>query len=581
MGERILYLWLRFRWFIIAGVTLLAVLAGALGGTIAQEGAGSASTTLPQADAEEALVVADGENALAACEGSETREELFACRVSLEARTPIILKAGGESFLANGAWQAADGTADAISLPGGEPDLLEKTAAGMTVDLENDGFPEYVIASGADASATLRVLSENPGGGLRDTATIRGLGGIQDVNLVLPIDANRDGWLDIVVSSTRVPDGDGQQQNTNPATLRRGLDIFLNRGWEAPGTFDSTKIVRIAPTGNGVASASVFLVDHIVDGHVADVDGDGDLDIVTIDRRGGAAIHWGASEPNWGNVRPLEFRIPIGATGFDLGDVDSDGDTDLAVSYDVSLGSAFGNLCPIQLNGRPCKLEAGMSIYGGVAVITQDTARNFSLSEALSIVDVRNASDVALADLDGDRYLSVIVARETIDGEGGVTAYRPKLADGTVRSFQEAERIGNEAVSKLRTVDINRDGRPDIVMTGRGTTKAQLWINTNTPGRFVHFDLRGAAGFTTVGTSRSALGVQVTITDIDNKTLTARIDSDQLEEGLLIALPLTKGAWTGTEAVPRVEIVFPATGRTLTLTTVPTGERRTVDEPAK
>ena len=581
MGERILYFWLRFRWYIVAGVTVLTVLAGALGGTFTRQGATPSNTSTPQSSAEDALVVAGGENALAACDGIANREELFACRVSLEPRTPIVLNADRQSFLVNGSWQTADGMTDVISLPGAEPGLLEKMAAGVTVDLDNDGFPEYVIASGADGGAVLRVLSENPGGGLRDTAKIRGLDGIQNVNLVLPIDANHDGWLDLVVSSTREPEGDGQEQTANPTRIRRGLDIFLNRGWEAPGTFEPAGIMRIAPTGNGAADAPIFLVDHLVDGHVSDIDGDGELDIVVVDRRGGAAIYWGSREARWGDVRPLEFRVPIGVTGLDLGDADGDGDTDLVVSYDVSLGSAFGNLCPVQLNGRPCRLESGMSLYGGVAVVTQETGRNFLLSEPLSIKDIRNASDVALVDLDGDRYPAIVVSRETIDGSGGVTAYRPEIREGGTVSFQEADRIGDEAVSKLRASDLNRDGLPDIVMTGRGSAKTLLWLNTNTSGRYIHLDIRGGAGFTTVGTSRSALGAQVTITDVDNKIVTTHIDSDQLEEGLLVALPLIEGAWAGTEAVPRIEIVFPVTGRTLTLTNTPTGVRQTVDEPAK
>ena len=572
MGERILYLWLRFRWFIIVGVTLLAVLAGALGGTLTREGAVSPSTTLPQEAAEEALVVADGENALAACDDIESPQDLFACRVSLEPRTPIVLNADGQSFLVNGSWQTADGTSDVISLPGATPGLLERMAAGVTVDLENDGFPEYVIASGADGEAALRVLSENPGGGLRDTAEIRGLGDVKNVNFILPVDVNYDGWLDLVVSSAQTAVAD--RQDLKPGSVWYKLYIFENRGWEAPGTFTLAGLLPTAKEGAGISAIL------LVDGHVADVDRDGALDIVVVDRRGLAAIHWGSRTAALPEGRPLEFEIPVGATGLDLGDVDGDGDIDLAVSYDVSLGGAANTFCSGQSNGRPCTIEPGMSLYGGVAIMAQGPVREFTLSTSLSIKDIRNASDVTLADLDGDRYLSVIVARETVDGSGGVTAYRPEIGGDGVASFQEAERIGNEAVSKLRTVDLNRDGLPDIAMTGRGTTKTQLWLNTNAPGRYIHLDIRGGAGFAAVGTSRSALGVQVAVTDVDSKTVTTHVDSDQLEEGLLLALPLTKGAWAGTEAVPRVEIVFPSTGRTLTLTNVATGERRTVEEPA-
>jgi len=576
MGERILYFWLRFRWFIIAGALLVTIGAGAISGTFLQGGTSSTVTTIPTQAPEAVVVVADGENALASCEGIEKRDELFACRVAVGARTPIVLDDAGTGFLVGDAWQGIGGVSAALDLTGASADTLTGLSAGVTVDLDNDGFPEYVIASGQNAE--LLVLSQNPGGGVRDTAKARGLDSIPNVNLILPLDADRDGWLDLVVSSTRTPDGDGQTSVAG-RTLR-GVDILFNRGWEAPGAFDLRKSVRIAPTAAG-AVAPLFLADHVVDGYVGDIDGDGELDVALIDRRGGAAIHWGSTSPNWGEARPQEFRVPIGVTGLDAGDVDGDGDIDLVASYDVSLGSAFGNLCPVQLNGRPCTLAPGMSLYGGVAVLVQDPARSVAMSETLSVKDVRNASDVVLADIDGDRSAEIVVSRETVDGEGGVTVYRNASSDDSVTTFVAGESIGTGAVSSIRAVDLDGNGMPDIAMTGRGTSKAQLWVNSNAPTRFLHLDLRGAGSFETFGTSRSALGVQVTLTDIDNRTLTVTSDADHLGEGLLFSLPLTSDAWAGNEAVPRVEVTFPLTGRSLTLTNVATGERRTVDEPEK
>lgn len=573
MGERILYFWLRFRWFIVAGALLVTVGAGALGGTFLQGGGQDTTTSTPTDTPEAVVVVADGESALASCDGIEKRDELFACRVALGARTPIVLDGAGTGFLVGGAWQGADGTSTPIELDGGGTGTLTGLAAGVTVDLDNDGFPEHVIASGQNAD--LRVLSQQPGGGVRDTAPVRGLDAIPNVNLILPIDANRDGWIDLIVSSTRTPEG----QNGAAGRALRGVDILVNRGWEAPGTFDLRKAIRIAPTASS-AGAPVFLADHIVDGYVGDIDGDAELDIALVDRRGGAAIHWGTTTPNWGDVRPTEFRLPIGVTGLDAGDIDGDGDTDLVASYDVSLGSAFGNVCPVQLNGRPCTLAPGMSLSGGVAVLVQEAPRSITLSDTLSVKDVRNASDVVLADLDGDRSLEIVVSRETLDGEGGVTVYRAAAPAETTAVFEVGESIGTGAVSSIRAVDLDGNGMPDIAMTGRGTAKAQLWLNSNAPKRFLHLDFRGAGGFESVGTSRSAVGVKITLTDIDNRTVSVTSDADHIGEGLLLSLPLTTGAWAGTEAVPRIEITFPLTGRTVTLTNVATGERRTVDEPA-
>lgn len=570
MGERILYFWLRFRWIIVAGTLLVAVGGGALSSMFAGTATRSPSTSVPGEPAEEALVLAGGENALAACDGIEKAAELFACRVSLGARAPIVLDSDGTRFLVDGGWQGASGSADPVEVE--DPEIFSMLAAGTSIDLDNDGFDEHVVGSGP--AALLHVFSQNPAGGLTDTAAVRGLDGVTGVNLVLPIDADRDGWLDLVVSSTRSPGG--EDQNASAQTVR-GVDIFFNRGWESPGTFDLNKAARIATIAG--STAALFLPDHLVDGHVGDVDGDGELDIVLVDRRGGVAIHWGSTTPNWGKTLPLEFHVPIGVTGLDVGDVDGDGMVDLAVSYDVTLGSAFGNLCPVQLNGRPCTILPGMSLYGGVGVFLQKPARTFAMSENLSIKDIRNASDVALADIDANRSVDIVVSRETPDGTGDVTVYRASDTDSG--GFVAGETIGTGAVSSLRAADLDGNGMPDIAMTGRGETRAQLWLNSNAAKRYLHLDLRGSGSLEAVGTGRSALGVRIDVTDIDNRTVTVRSDADQIGEGVLLSLPLTEGAWAGTEAVPQVTITFPLTGRILKLTNVATNERLRVDEPAK
>jgi len=588
VGERLYYFWLRFRWPIVMAAVLLTAGAGALAGTFRGATTAGPVTSVPAAPQDETQVVADGESALDTCVGLTTPQDLFECRVRLEAKSPIVVRADGGAFLAGGEWRDLVGDGEEIEVAGPGADALDAAladiASGFAADLDNDGSPEYVLSVGESGKRRLVILSAGPDGKLRDTTRIRGFGEtcasvrgcIRDVDLVLPVDADEDGWLDIIVSSAYAGETDWADVDSG-----RDLSIVANRGWRSPGTFVEQALTRIGAKSAGVDPTT--LVWRIVDGATVDMDRDGHSDLVLADRNGNGVVHWGSgSLEAWADSAPTRIQLPIGATGLAIGDVDGDGDDDLLVSYDVSLGNAGSSLCAPRSDGRPCTPYPGLSFSGGVAVILGDGRRSFTPDETLALADVAGASDVEFADFDGDGLPEIAVARENLDEAiGGVVVHRPRLENGTVSAYTAGQVIGKGPVGRIRAADVDGDGRVDLAMTGRGETAARIWRNPGDPIRYLRLTLAGSAGLDVVGTTPAALAVVVTVSDLDGDNRTVSVTSDTPPGGILLTLPLTAGGWRGDEAVPRVEVLFPATGRKVVLTSVPTGETVTVTEPAQ
>jgi hypothetical protein len=576
MGERFYYFWLRFRWLIVLAGVVLPLVAGFLAGTLGGSSPQSTSVTSTTLAAKDAEVLAGGASALAACDGITETDELFACRINLQPRTPVVLREDASAFLVDGAWRSFDGSSDVIAADGVPDAALNELVSGFTADLDNDGSVEYVLVTGTE-DGVLRVLSRVPGGGLRDTAPARGLDRVTRAALVLPLDANRDGWMDLLVSSALLP----EEEQEESATLTRGIYLLVNGGWRSPGAFETVDAVRVGVEGS--ASTASLPVDDIVGGSSVDLDRDGFLDVVLLGRQGKAAVHWGAgSLAAWSSSRATDLLVPVGATSLTSGDLDVDGRDELLISYDVSLSSAYGTLCTTQLDGRPCTPYPGLSATGGVAVLRQGDGRSFAPDQERAVVDVARASDVTLTDIDGDGLVDLLVSREAMNAEGGVVVHRGTPgADGGIAAFVRGEVIGRGAVGRIRAVDLDANGALDLVMTGRGEERAQLWKNTYTPVRHVRLAVRGAASLSSVGSTPDAIGARVTISDLDNKVLTITLGQGQLTGDLLIPLPLRDGAWSGREAVPTIEVFFPATGRTRTLSNVATGALVDVVEPGE
>lgn len=177
-----------------------------------------------------------------------------------------------------------------------------------TGDVDADGLMDIVTAWRGDVPRL--VVHRGIGSGLFDEAIV--LAGVEfggtgrDPQGIALGDFDRDGDLDIAVSNY----------------LSQSVDVFANQGKLA---FERTDRVRLATFFGGVAYPRIVAT--------ADMDGDGDLDLVA-NEMGGARIAVIRNEAGR-FVKAVEYRVPQignerpGNPGMQLADADADGDIDV------------------------------------------------------------------------------------------------------------------------------------------------------------------------------------------------------------------------------------------------------------
>lgn len=239
-------------------------------------------------------------------------------------------------------------------------------------------------------------------------------------------------------------DGDGFPDLVVHPRLAKGPRAFLGNG---QGTWrESSEGLRMnISCGGGL--------------QLADVDNDGKLDLVVADHCDGVFVFLGDGKGNWRSVvrsmvtefsqsAKVKERDSMGFKGAEavaIGDVNGDGFLDLVISSSdqggltVFLGDGTGSSWKeVKLSGLPSgeQPDPGDIYFGGWAF------------------------DILLKDMNGDGILDVVASY--------FTGPRVWLGDGKGR-FRDSSpgliktRLGG-IYGRIATGDLNRDGRPDIVV---------------------------------------------------------------------------------------------------------------------
>jgi uncharacterized protein (DUF2141 family) len=220
---------------------------------------------------------------------------------------------------------------------------------------------------------------------------------------------------------------------------------------------------------------------------LTDVDGDGDLDILWGDffepgllwiRNNGTC-----SAPAMRDT-PLKFPVndPLRTSGYNapaVADLDGDGDRDLLVGV---IGGAYDPT-----------LTAGENLY----YLEQTTPGDYAVRTRAFIdqLDVGSESSPALADLDGDGDLDLIIGNKIEPGNsgGGALFFFRNVGSARAPSFRAGGRIVVPAAYHYAPAlaDLDGDGKPDLIL-GTWQNAVQFYRGDGTAGQ-PHFTLVDSA----------------------------------------------------------------------------------------
>ncbi|HEY0728506.1 MAG TPA: CRTAC1 family protein, partial [Pyrinomonadaceae bacterium] len=216
----------------------------------------------------------------------------------------------------------------------------------------------------------------------------------------------------------------------------------------------------------------------------ADIEADGDLDVVLGARRGNVIVLRNNGDGTFLNVEP--FAGITGATGFAWADFDADGDPDATFVDEIRLVHVFSNERQGQFSKRevPFAFDTGPARAINVADLNDDGVLDLVIARAdgaimrLSDKDHGAGWDVAeVARVDGipSEPFKLLVA--DLDNNGGLDL---ALGTSVLLSDENGKFLAGKSVTQsvFDVADVNSDGRLDLL--GLSEERPVHGINTGT-----------------------------------------------------------------------------------------------------
>ncbi len=313
--------------------------------------------------------------------------------------------------------------------------------AVQLVDIDKDGNLDLIVADHCagvfvflgDGKGSWRPVTQGLTSEFSQSAKVkaRDQEGFKGAEAVAVGDVNGDGFLDLVVSSSDLG----------------GITVYLG-----DGTGRNWKEVKHSglPNGEEPEPGDVYSGGWAFDLRLQDMNGDGHLDVVA-SYYTGPRVWWGDGKGHFADHSQGLIKTRVGGIygRLAVGDLNGDGRPDLVIANNY--------------NGAEAYLQNADGTWQGPIDVMPDLKGG--------------ATAVALGDLDGDGKLDVVI--------GGALSPEPnyewlphglfvRWGDGkggfSNRAATNLPSVGLEVIWGLKVVDVNGDGRPDIVVSTGGAT---------------------------------------------------------------------------------------------------------------
>jgi hypothetical protein len=320
---------------------------------------------------------------------------------------------------------------------------VDSTAYASFTTFSIGGYPYMVAAADFDGDGksdlAAVVVNTNQVAVLRNTSQSGSIHFASPVNFgtgaapfyLAIADLNGDGKPDLAVTN----------QNSNTVSVLQNTSV--------PGTVSFASKVDFATNSQPLNIA------------MADLNGDGKIDMVTVDGNAHSVSVFKNTTPAGGTISFSARQVisaGTGPRGIALGDLDGDGRPDMVI-------------CDPSANQ--------LLIFRNTSV--PDT---ITFSEIATYPAGNYPQSAAIADLDGDGKPELIISDS---GGNNVYVYRNLSSPGTISLAAPVILRAGGGPSSIAIADINGDGKPDITLADATSNAASVLENQSTAGNIAFF----------------------------------------------------------------------------------------------